>query len=131
MQLLGEFYDFKSKLLESEEKIINGIQGRTIAEKTSRIICWFMHNEVTDKPKSTVSSKSKQKRGNKVDTEKQKAISIESTQEDKSNLPSVGCRIRMLVGYDDKGIMNTTIITPKEDVDQQFWYPKRNKVINK
>ena len=36
----------------------------------------------------------------------------------------------MLVGYDDKGIMNATIITPKEDVDYQFWYPKRNRVIN-
>ena len=40
-----------------------------------------MHNKVTDKPKSTASSKSKRKRGNKVDTEKQKAISIESMQE--------------------------------------------------
>ena len=33
MQLLGEFYDLKSKLLESEERIINDIQGKTIEEK--------------------------------------------------------------------------------------------------
>ena len=33
MQLLGEFYDLKSKLLESEENIINDIQGKTIEEK--------------------------------------------------------------------------------------------------
>ena len=26
--------------------------------------------------------------------------------------------------------MNATIITSKEEVDYQFWYPKRNKVIN-
>ena len=26
--------------------------------------------------------------------------------------------------------MSTVIITPKEDVDYQFWYPKRNRVIN-
>ena len=26
--------------------------------------------------------------------------------------------------------MNATIITTKEEVDYQFWYPKRNKVIN-
>jgi len=36
----------------------------------------------------------------------------------------------MCVGYDDKGKMSATIITPKEDVDHQFWYPKRNRVIN-
>ena len=69
--------------------------------------------------------------GKQIDTDTQKAISIESTQEAESNLPSVGCRIRMLVGYDGKGIMNVTIITPKETVDYQYWYSKRNKVINK
>ena len=42
---------------------------------------------------------------------------------------SVGCRIRMLVGYDKEGTINATIITTKEEVDYQFWYPKRNKVI--
>ena len=26
--------------------------------------------------------------------------------------------------------MSAVIITPKEDVDYQFWYPKRNRVIN-
>ena len=36
----------------------------------------------------------------------------------------------MCVGYDDKGNMSAVIITPKEDVDYQFWYPKRNRVIN-
>ena len=51
MQLLGEFYDLKSKLLESRERIIHDIQGKTIEEKMSNIINWFMHNEVADKPK--------------------------------------------------------------------------------
>ena len=32
--------------------------------------------------------------------------------------------------YDDKGIMNATIITTNEEVEYHFWYPKRNKVIN-
>ena len=36
----------------------------------------------------------------------------------------------MCVGYDDKGKMSTVILTSKEDVNYQFWYPKRNKVIN-
>ena len=63
MQLLGEFYDLYSKMLESEERIINDIEGKTIEEKTSNIFQWFMHNEVTDKPKSNLSSKSKRKRG--------------------------------------------------------------------
>ena len=64
MKLLSEFYDLKSKLLESEEKIINDIQGNSIEEKTSNIINWFMHNEVTNKPKSNPSSTSKRKRKN-------------------------------------------------------------------
>ena len=59
MQLQGEFYDFKSKLLESKENIINDIEGKTIEEKNSNIIKWFMHNEVSDKPKSATSLDSK------------------------------------------------------------------------
>ena len=35
----------------------------------------------------------------------------------------------MLVGYGEDGKMNATIITTKEEVDYQFWYPGRNKVI--
>ena len=88
-----------------------------------------MHNKVSDKPRYKPSSKSKQKKEKFDDKEKQKAISIESMQEDENNLPSVGCRIRMLVGYGENGEMNATIITTKEEVDYQFWYPKRNKVI--
>ena len=102
------------------------MHGNSIEEKTVNIIDWFIQEEVKEKPKSNLSSasKSKRKRGN------QKTFSIESTQEDDSNLPSVGCRIRMCVEYDDKGKMSAVIITPKEDVDYQFWYPKRNRVIN-
>ena len=36
----------------------------------------------------------------------------------------------MRVEYGENGEMNATIITTKEEVDHQFWYPKRNKVIN-
>ena len=36
----------------------------------------------------------------------------------------------MLVGYGDNAAMNATIITTKEEVDYQFQYPGRNKVIN-
>ena len=46
MELLGEFYDLKSNLLESEEKIINDIQGKTIEEKTSNIIKWLMKFQI-------------------------------------------------------------------------------------
>ena len=42
----------------------------------------------------------------------------------------MGCRIRILFGYDDNGKMNATITSTKEDVDNQFWYPKRKRVIN-
>ena len=99
------------------------MQGNSFEEKTSNIIDWFIHGEVREKPIKNPSSKSKRKRGKMTPT----ILSVESTQED---LPSIGCRIRMCVGYDDKGKMSATIITPKEDVDHQFWYPKRNRVIN-
>jgi hypothetical protein len=112
--------------LEKEEQIVKDMHGNSIEVKTLNIVDWFIQEEVKEKPKSNPSSasKPKRKRGN------QKTFSIESTQEDNSNLPSVGCRIRMCVGYDDKGNMSAVIITPKEDVDYQFWYPKRNRVIN-
>ena len=37
---------------------------------------------------------------------------------------------QFIVGYGDKREVNATIITTKEEVDHQFWYPKRNKVMN-
>jgi len=79
-QLLGEFYDLKSKLFESKDNIVNDIQGKTIEEKPASIIKWFMHNTVADKPRYKPSCKSKRKRGKIDDKEKQKAISIELTQ---------------------------------------------------
>ena len=36
--------------------------------------------------------------------------------------------MRFLVGYEN-GKTFATITTTKEDVDDQFWYPRRNKVI--
>ena len=59
MQLRGEFYDLKSKLLESEEHRINDIEGKTLEEKTTNIIKWVMHNHASDKPKSSTSLDSK------------------------------------------------------------------------
>ena len=62
--------------------------------------------------------------------EKQKAISIGSTPEDDNKRIKLGCKIRMLVGYGEVGeITDATIITTKEEVDDQFQYPERNKVI--
>ena len=55
MQMLGEFYDLKSKLLESEENIIREIEGNTTEEKTFNIIKWFMHIDVSTKPNSQTS----------------------------------------------------------------------------
>jgi hypothetical protein len=52
-----------------------------------------------------------------------------STQEDYKIQSSFGCKIRMLVGYGEDGKMNATINTTKEEVNYQFWYPGRNKVI--
>ena len=57
--------------------------------------------------------KSKRKKRSCDDKEKQKAISIESTQEDNIK-PDHGCKIRMLVGYGESEKLNATIITTKE-----------------
>ena len=54
MKLLGEFYDLKSKLLESEENIIKYIEGRSIEEKTINIINWFIFNDVSNEPKTSI-----------------------------------------------------------------------------
>ena len=103
-----------------------------------------MFNDVSNEPKTSILFDSrnvdtfnsgKHQKGTKkwsyTDEERQKSISIASTQEEEHMQKSIGCRIRMLVGYGDNGKMNTTIITLKEEVDYQFkfWYPKRNKVI--
>ena len=62
--------------------------------------------------------------------EKKKFISIGSTPEDDNNRIKLGCKIRMLVGYGEVGeIKDATIITTKEEVDDQFQHPERNKVI--
>ena len=41
---------------------------------------------------------------------------------------TIGCKMRFLVGY-DMGKPYATITTSKEEVDYQFWYCGRNKVI--
>ena len=38
--------------------------------------------------------------------------------------------MNLLVGFDEEGKMSTIITTPKEEIDHQFWYKGRNKVIN-
>ena len=40
----------------------------------------------------------------------------------------LGCKIKMLVGYEDEKLF-ATITTTKEDIDYQFWYPGRNQGI--
>ena len=57
MELLGEFHELKSQLLENEEHMIKDIEGNTIEERTMNLITWFMHNDISDtsdKPKSTI-----------------------------------------------------------------------------
>ena len=97
-----------------------------------------MFNDVANDPKTSslfesnknVKPQKGSKKRSQVSEVKQKIISIKSTLEAEKYMPkSVGCRIRMLVGYNMKGKMNSTIITTKEEVDYQLWYPKRNKVI--
>ena len=77
---------------------------------------------------NTNQEKSKWRKRSCDDKEKQKAFVIESLQEDNIK-PDHGCKIRMLVGYGKSKKLNATIITTKEEVDYQFWYPGRNNVI--
>ena len=112
MKLLQEFFELKFNLLKNEDNILKNIEGNTIEETTTNIINWFMFNDVADDSNisslfessnvTTVSAKpqkglKKRKQGSE---EKQKVTSVKSTQEEKYIPKSVGCRIRILVGYD-------------------------------
>ena len=142
MKLLREFYDLKSELLENKENNITDIEGESIEEKTINIINWFMFNDISNEQKNSILFDSrnvntinsgKQHKGAKKTSyeaeERQKSISIASTQEEEHMQKAIGCRFRMRVGYGDNGKWNATIVTTKEEVDHQFWYPKKNKVI--
>ena len=50
IQMLGEFYDSKSNMLENEENIIGNIQGNTTEERPFKIVKWFIHNEASTSP---------------------------------------------------------------------------------
>ena len=142
MKLLEEFHELKANFLIKEENIIKGIRGVTIEEKATNILNLFMFNDMSNItiPSTLFESrnveasvevkprKGKKKRTNNEDDETHKIVSIVSTQEEEKQ--KIGCRIRMLVGHDVDGKLNATIITTKKEVDYQFWYPKRNKVIN-
>ena len=142
MKLLEEFHELKADFLTKEENIIKGIKGVRIEEKATHILNLFMFNEMSN---FTISStlfesrnveasvevkprKGKKKRSNNEDDETHKMLSIVATQEEEKQ--KIGCRIRMFVGHNIDGKLNATIITTKKEVDYQFWYPKRNKVIN-
>ena len=138
MELLGEFHDLKSQFLENEELISKGVKGRTIEEKTMNLISWFMHYEMPDKPKSTISfdkadkrTKSQKETGKRIydGQEKQKAILIDSIPEDVNQQTKFGCKISILVGYGNNEELNTINIITKEEVDYQFQYLGQNKVI--
>ena len=142
MKLLQEFYELKFNLLKNEDDILKNIEGNTIEETTTNLINWFIFNDVVDcsnistlfESRYTTPINAKRQKGSKKrrqgSEDKQKVTSIESAQKVKDIPKSVGCRIRILVGFDKDSKMNATIITSKEEVDYQFWYPKRNKVIN-
>ena len=140
MQLLGEFYDLKSKLLESKENIIKDIEGRTIDEKPTNIISWLMFHDVLNESKASTPFDSKtvntvkggkhqketKKSSNKV--KKGKKLSQSHPRKKKTTCKkSIGCRIRMLVEYGDNDKMNSTIITIKEEVNYNFFIREGTK----
>ena len=49
-------------------------------------------------------------------------------QSEKTTEQSYGCKMRVLFGYDN-GKPCATITSSKEKIDNQFWHPRRNKVI--
>ena len=46
----------------------------------------------------------------------------------KAKNQSFGCKLRVLFGYDN-GKPCATITSSKEEIDSQFWYPRRNRAI--
>ena len=64
------------------------------------------------------------KKKRKQTAQKSEAQKLDSTEKPKTK----GHKMRFLVGTDN-GIMNATITTSKEEIDRQFQYPGKNKVI--
>ena len=138
-------------MLENEEYIISNIEETDPEKKKSKIIRWFMINEVSTDPlhpsnflpdwqrnfeaepeqqdsrdnliKSSLSTPST-KRKRKHTAEKSEAQKLGTTEK----LKTKGHKMRFLVGYDN-GKMNATITISKEEIDRQFQYPGKNKVI--
>ena len=52
----------------------------------------------------------------------------DDSQSEKTTEQSYGCKMRVLFGYDN-GKPCATITSSKEEIDSQFWHPRRNKVI--
>ena len=83
----------------NEDDILKTIEGSTIEETTTNIITWFMFNDVANNPKAssrfesrnvtTVSAKPQKglKKRSQGSEEKQKIISVESTQEEEKYMP--------------------------------------------
>ena len=151
LETLGEFHELKSNMLENEEYIISNIKEDNPKKKNYKIRRWFMINEVStdplhpsdflpewqrnieDEPKQKDSrdslTKSAQstpsgKRKQRDNAQKDQAHKLTKSEKQKID----GHRMRFLVGKDN-GKTNATITASKEEIDYQFQYPGKNKVI--
>ena len=62
------------------------------------------------------------------DIPQEKKENMDDMQMEVETQPPVGCKIRILVGYENAKTL-ATITSSKKEVDFQFCYPGRNKLI--
>ena len=148
---MGEYHELKSDMLDNKEYIIANIKEKDAKKKELKIIQWFMFNEVSSYPmhpsnflpeweqsqeggrdqsdtlQSLTNLDQTTPTGKKKRTTDNQSVKDDSHRE-KATTQSYGCKMRVLFGY-DKGIPCATITSSKEEIDNQFWYPKRSRVI--
>ena len=95
----------------------------------------YHNNKGNKRQKATLTSLTKVeknipkgKKGNKDDMLGQKPNKQMPKQMEVEMQLAVCCMIRILVGYENEKIF-AIITTTKKEVNYQFWYPGRNKVI--
>ena len=146
IKTLEEFHELKANMLDNEEYILANIKEKDPVKRNLKIIKWFMINELPAKPMHPSNFLPEWERSERKDstelimaevqtipseTRKQKE-SAEINQ--KGNTPKsdkqkmVGHRMRFLIG-EENGKINACITTSKEELDYQFQYPGKNKVI--
>ena len=135
IKTLEEFHGLKANMLDNEEYIVANIKAneKDPVKQNLKIIKWFMINELPAKPMHPSNFLPDWERVERRDSTLAKVQTIPSDKRNQKEPKSdkqkmVGHRMRFLIG-EENGIINACITTSKEELDYQFQYPGKNKVV--